>query len=432
MTAELLFVGDIHLGRRPTGLGGVLAEIGLDPHALSPAAAWRAVVGYALRRRPSAVVLAGDVVEGERDRFEAFAHLERGVSELAKNGIAVFGVAGNHDGLVLPRLAERIPDFCLLGVGGRWEARPLAPDLPVDLLGWSFPQRHVTTNPLEHEGLAAALAARRPDAALLGVLHADLDQANSPYAPVSRAELARLDVDAWFVGHVHRPDPLEGPRPVGYLGSLVGLDPGEPGWRGPWSVEVHGPRAVQARRLPGGPIRWEVLELDLDRLDAPGSQALDVLHERVHEALRTRVAEDPTLTSPNIALVAARLHLRGRPAHRPVARELAALPAAARILHVDGTPWCIEAVVDHTRPRVDLEELARQNTPPGLLAARLLALERGDPEADEWVRALDAHASTYTTGPWAEVEAPLRPAREVAMAAGLRLLDELLAMREVR
>lgn len=432
MATELLFVGDIHLGRRPTGLGEALAELGLDPHDLSPAAAWRATVERALAERPAAVVLAGDVVEGERDRFEGFAHLERGVSKLALADVPVYGVAGNHDGLVLPRLADRIPGFVLLGASGRWETVPVADDVPVDLLGWSFPQRHVADSPLRRPDLTQALAARRPGAALLGVLHADLDQATSRYAPVARADLERVDVDAWLVGHVHRPDPLVGPRPVGYLGSLVGLDAGEPGWRGPWRVEVRGPGDVRAHRLPGGPIRWEAIELDLSDLDAPRGEALDALHARVHEAMRARAAADPTLAEPGLHLVATRLRLVGRPAHREVVRELAALPAAARVLSVGGTHWFLESVRDDTRPRLDLEALAAQPTPPGLLAARLLAIERGDPEAEPLLRALEARAAGHRSGGWAEVDAPFRPPREVALDAGLRLLEKLLATREVR
>ena len=430
MGTELLFVGDIHLGRRPTGLSEALAELGLEAHALSPAAAWAATVDRALADRPAAVVLAGDVVEGERDRFEAFAHLERGVARLTAAGVPVVGVAGNHDGHVLPRLASRIPAFRLLGAGGRWEALAVAEG--VDLLGWSFPRRHVRDSPLAHPGLDEALAARSPGAAMLGVLHADLDQAGSPYAPVGRAELERVPVDAWFAGHVHRPDALEGPRPLGYLGSLVGLDAGEPGWRGPWAVEVRGPGAVRARRLPGGPVRWEPLDVDLDDLDAPAEQALDALHARVHEAMRERARQDSLLADPGLRLVVARARLSGRPAHRGVARQLAALPVASRILPVGPVPWLLEAVRDDTRPRLDLEALATRSTPPGLLARRLLALERGDPEAEAWLGGLDAHAASHRAGGWAEVDAPLPAPREVALRAGLRLLDALLETREVR
>lgn len=44
------------------------------------------------------------------------------------------------------------------------------------------------------------------DVATLGILHADLDVPDSPYAPVTRAELASTNVALWLLGHVHKPD----------------------------------------------------------------------------------------------------------------------------------------------------------------------------------------------------------------------------------
>ena len=68
----ILFVGDIHLGRRPAGLDVALSSVGLNAHQLSSAAAWRETVKHAVEIGARAVVLAGDVVDSEKDRFEAY------------------------------------------------------------------------------------------------------------------------------------------------------------------------------------------------------------------------------------------------------------------------------------------------------------------------------------------------------------------------
>ena len=70
VSGEILLVGDIHLGRRPQRL----ARAELDDRALSPAVAWERTVDLALRSPGAvqAVVLAGDVVDQEKDRFEAW------------------------------------------------------------------------------------------------------------------------------------------------------------------------------------------------------------------------------------------------------------------------------------------------------------------------------------------------------------------------
>ena len=197
LSRPVLFVGDIHLGRSPHRL----AKADLDPSALNPACAWRRVVRYAIDQGVQAVVLAGDVVDQDKDRFEAFGHLQRGVADLVAAGVQTIGVAGNHDHIALPRLAERIPSFHLLGRGGSWERRQLE---GVDLIGWSFPSRHHHADPLDSPGLDAAITNRRTDALAVGVLHGDLDAGKSAYAPVRSEALARRDVSAWFLGHISR------------------------------------------------------------------------------------------------------------------------------------------------------------------------------------------------------------------------------------
>ena len=101
------------------------------------------------------------------------------------------------------------------------------------------------------------------------------------FAPPSSAD---APVDAWLLGHIHKPDRLAPPRPIGYLGSLTGLDPGETGPRGPWSLEFSGPEPV-LEHLPLAPLRWEEVTVALDGLEseddvpARAVAALDTLHE---------------------------------------------------------------------------------------------------------------------------------------------------------
>ncbi|MFZ4580969.1 MAG: metallophosphoesterase family protein [Myxococcota bacterium] len=148
MARPLLFIGDIHLGRRPVGLDAPLVEAGLNARDLSAAAGWRLAVQHAIDQQVRAVLLAGDVVDHEKDRFEAYGQLERGVRDLRQAGIPVIAVAGNHDGLVLPRLVRAIEGVTLLGGNGAWTRHALEDDGPlVDVVGWSFPQRVVREDP---------------------------------------------------------------------------------------------------------------------------------------------------------------------------------------------------------------------------------------------------------------------------------------------
>ena len=152
--------------------------------------------------------------------------------------------------------------------------------------------------------------------AVLGVLHCDLDgPPTSPYAPVRRVDLERQSVDAWLLGHVHRPSDLSGDRPLGYLGSLSALDPGEPGAHGPWRVEVDGPGRVRATQVPLAPMRYEQRALDVSEVGADGALAPEAALERAVLATLAEVAAECDAEDAQAKLVACRLTLKGRTAH---------------------------------------------------------------------------------------------------------------------
>ena len=313
---KLLCVGDIHLGRQPARLPAGLADE-LKASELGPGAAWRLAVDFALRDEVDAVLLAGDVVEQEDDFYEAYGDLRRGVDRLAAAGTRVLAVSGNHDVQVLPRLADAVPGFELIGRGGAWEVKgvPGRDGRRVQVLGWSFPERRVSTSPLAAHDLPVLDRGSGP---IIGLLHCDRDAAGSPYAPVRSAELADTPADAWLLGtstsrsgwlHPGRSD-ISAPLPVS---TRARPDP-----RGPWRLEYAGSE-LALEHLPLAPLRWEEVEVALDGLesaenvDALAVSALDALHERLAaERFRPRA-------------VGCRLRFTGRSAHRrAVERSLAA------------------------------------------------------------------------------------------------------------
>jgi hypothetical protein len=420
MAATLLLVGDIHLGRRPSGLPEELAGGALSPSDLTPAAAWAATVDLALHHRVDAVVLAGDVVEADNARFEAFGPLEQGVRRLVEGGIAVWAVAGNHDVEALPRLAELIPGFRLLGRGGRWEPASVRRENEtlLHLIGWSFPARLHRASPLDSGGFPA-----RPDDDLpvIGVLHCELEGGRSPYAPVARAELDRLPVDAWFLGHVHRPSELGGSRPVGYLGSLVGLDPTETGLHGPWLLRV-APGTLSLEQVPLAPLRWEEVTLDVAGLHGP-----DRLHEAVVEAMRALHGRLGGAIGEARA-VGCRVLLEGSTTFQAELRaQLERERIAGAGFDQDGVFYFVQKVVDRSEPALDLERIAATDDPPGLLARRLLRLRAGE---DELLPQARRELSRAAADSWWRQLGPIGleddHVRELLLAAGMRALEELL------
>jgi DNA repair exonuclease SbcCD nuclease subunit len=403
MTLRLLAVGDLHLGRRPTRLPEALAGRLED---FAPAAAWQRTVDLAVRESVDAVVLAGDVVESRHDYFEALPRLQAGVARLAQAGIQTLAVSGNHDVDVLPRLIDRVPDAHLLGRDGRWESIALsaASGEQATLWGWSFPSAHFRSSPLD------ALPRERGAGPHLGLLHCDRDQTGSPYAPVTGIALRDAGLDAWLLGHIHQPDALGVDHPHGYLGSVVGLDAKETGARGPWMLEIDAGRLRRFDHRPLAPLRWDALSVDLTGADdeATVTQRLDTSLETLAATLAAH-REQPEL-------VGLRLRLTGECALGASAIE-AALPPTERMLRLPGAQtidWFLESFRLDTRPITPLERLAERDDPPGLLARRLLILQRDadDPEREALLAAAEKQLQTVTDNPrWQQLPGD-RPSRE--------------------
>ena len=433
MPTTLLFVGDIHLGRQPARLAG----IGPPPKELSPVRAWEEAVRFALAHEVSAVVLAGDVVDNDRDQFEAYGHLERGIQRLTRAGVQVVAVAGNHDGIVLPRLSKALArsDFRLLGEGARWQRIELEVDPPVDLMGWSFPTRHWKDSPLDSPGLADALTERRTDASLLAVLHADLDGGASSYAPVPSRELDRHGaVDAWFLGHIHRPHGLAGPRPLGYLGSLVGLDRGETGPRGPWLVTVEGRGSLRARQVQLGPVQWEDAEVDVSDLPEAEDDAVDFLRGAVQDCFGEMRQRRPDLAAAALRVVAVSVVFVGQPVASGHVRSFVEACSPAKLLfHFDDQVWTAVTVRDRTRPAVDLASLMAQRSPLGLVAAVVQALESGGELPPGLAEGISSSVAPFREGTWTldEEDWPMPDQDELLLGAARDLLDVLLEQQRV-
>lgn len=384
---KLLCVADMHLGRVPARLHEDLVDRVAE---LGPSAAWRRAVELALDERVDGVLLAGDLVDGGNDFFEAFAHLRDGVRRLTEHGVQVVAVAGNHDPEVLARLVQVVPEVRLLGAGGAWECFDLrsASGARVRVVGWSFPRRLVEERPLAGGELVAALveaAGSGPQPlTTLGLLHADRDVSGSRYAPVSSAELAAAPVDAWLLGHVHAPDAhlleaqtdpsgLRGPGyRGGYLGSLCSNDPGEPGARGAWLLEVSPDGSLDLQHRCLTPLRWEYLELDVTELATP--EDVEPALVRLLEELSQSLLDEGS----NPLAVGCRVALTGRtPFRAELERLLANGPSGTRISHeLVGVHFFVDEVRVQALPVVDLEELARRDDPVGLLAARIVALRQ--------------------------------------------------------
>ena len=377
--AAILAIGDVHLGTHCSGVADVVSSWGIDPNALTPAAALKRAADFAIERQVDAVLFAGDVVESANARFEAMPPLEQCVRRLVAAGIEVIAVAGNHDVEALPRMASLVDGFTLLGAGGRWGSQTITRnEAPVaEIVGWSFGERFVRQSPVA-QLLSEPLEALSSGVPRIGLLHADLDASGGYYAPIRRAELDDTGYDAWLLGHIHKPsiDSLSAgtdSRPAGYLGSLVGLDPSETGPHGPWLLTLRVGGGLQLEQVPLAPLRWEPVSISIDGLE----HVDDVADRLLYEAGRRvgRIREDGLL--PRALGLRARL-TGTSPCHEAVVTRIAGGEWKDLARDVDGAVVFFNKITAAMTPRLDLAEMAQGDDPAALMAQRLLILERDD------------------------------------------------------
>jgi exonuclease SbcD len=427
---RILCAGDLHLGRRSSRL-----PEGVDARAHSAAAAWSALVELAIDQRVDLVALSGDLVDRANRYFEAFGPLERGIRRLAEARIHVAAVAGNHDFDVLPKLAPSLgKTFHLLGAGGRWQAVtvPRHDGKPaLHIVGWSFPEDgngHVRTSPM-----AGFPALPNDGVPLLGLLHADLDQPQSPYAPVRSDELRATPVSFWLLGHVHVPrlHPQPGAAPLLYPGSPQALDPGETGAHGAWMVELAPGRLPVARQVALSTVRYDVVEVDITE-----TSDLHEADRRVAESVRAHVQRVAEEGCGPLRHLGCRVRLTGRtPLHHALERRMRDRLSDLEAEHGE-VRGCVERLDVATWPAADLRALAATPDAPGVLARLVLGMDAGTLDAGQErlmaelsARAADVHRARPYQALADPAPAP-QELRALARRQALLLLDTLLAQKE--
>ncbi|MDX2475425.1 MAG: metallophosphoesterase [Candidatus Krumholzibacteria bacterium] len=431
---KILFVGDMHLGRRASripddiGAGG-----GPTPEDLAPLITLQRTVDLACAEKVQAVAFAGDLVHAENNLFEARAQLEAGLAPLLEAGLKIVAVAGNHDTHIMPLLADSIAGLHLLGRNGTWSSADITPQ--VRLAGWSFPAPHHRDSPL-----LQTPPAPQTGVVTIGLLHADLDVAKSRYAPVNSGQLQNLGYDGWALGHIHAPDATptpENPARPFYLGSIGAVPPTETGAHGPVLATVGANGSIQWERRIIAPLRWEHVELSVDELalgnpdspDGPHSLVADpvaVLRRHLYTFAETCLPPiDPQY--PLLAL-GLRLTLTGTHVAAHVLQEaVRKLQSQAMVSKIDGCWIFIDKITADFNLPLDLQDLAGRQDPPGLLARRILALEMNDPAADDLVRqARRQFDEVSLPREFAESQATDQMARKYLIRAGRQALNALL------
>jgi DNA repair protein SbcD/Mre11 len=417
---KLLATADIHLGKRSSHAG--------DDHA-SPRHAWNDFVNHAVNGAYDMVLLTGDIVDQDNRYFEGSSILEAGLKILDRHGIHVCVVSGNHDYEVLPLIMKRF-DFTnvyLLGAGGKWERKILEiRGQKISVTGWSFPHRHYRFDPLND--LAATLTDADDSDFRIGMVHGDLYDPKSTYAPLSMNSLTASGHLVWFLGHVHKPAMFGSAATTMacYPGSLQALSPKESGSHGALHVELDKGRMTREEQIVLSRTRYETLDLHLtgDEYRYPDSVRQEVnnrLQEcqedfrKQHDRLQTLVLDLNVHVNTDI-----KESVMSRLGELQDVQEIDYDGLNLRVRTIE----CIGKI-----PPADVQTLMEQSSPAGLLARILHALENDQhhPQAEK----LEAKIRDQIRSIPSTVFQPVKIAR---IEAGRPLENEVrtIALRQCR
>ncbi len=277
---RFVHVADVHLDTPFTGRSDAVRRRLRD----ASREAFRRAVDLAIREEVHALLIAGDLFDGDRLSFTTERFLLEQAGRLADHGITVVYATGNHDpgsSDTGPRLLDWPSNVHV--VGDATPSKVLVTTRSGEAVGYVNAIGHA--GPSESDDLSRALPRPAADLPEVGLLHTQVHSSvgsadHHPYAPSELTYLLRAGYDYWALGHVHLRQELADDPPIWYAGSLQGRTHAERGERGALLVDLTDRSGPTVAFRPLAPVRWETVTVD--RLDSVSS--LDELERQVQVA----------------------------------------------------------------------------------------------------------------------------------------------------
>ena len=232
------------------------------------------IVDLCLDEQVDALLLAGDLYDGDQTSMKTARFLSEQLRRLSNAGIRTFIIRGNHD--ASSRITKELvfPDSVKV-FSGRAEAIPVERDtseLPIVIHGVSFAQ------PQAPESLIGKYKLPVADAVNIGIMHTSL--AGTPghdiYAPCSLADLQGTGFQYWALGHVHKRMVVEGACTIVMPGIPQGRDINESGVKSVTLVTVQDDRTIHVEERCTSIAQFERVNLDVTGIETWEELALGI------------------------------------------------------------------------------------------------------------------------------------------------------------
>lgn len=345
---------------------------GLEAHADAPIAeirgatrrAFDALIDLAIDEAVAFILIAGDLYDGDWKDYNTGLYFAGRMGRLAKAGIKVFIVSGNHDAASQITKAIPWPDNVRVFSSRKPESITLH-ELGTVIHGQSYSFRAVTDN------LAVGYPRKEPGYVNIGLLHTSLTgrPGHEDYAPCAIAELQAKGYEYWALGHVHRREIVAEEPWIVFPGNLQGRHIREDGAKGVTVVTLQEGRITEVQERSLDVLRWTTCRVDLSGCDSM---------ENVYNAARQGLIRERDLADGRT--LALRLVLTGSTAvHALLLARTAELTEEFRGIAAGlGELW-LEQVRFQTNRKVRLEDILGEDTP---LAGLLETIHQLKPDGD--------------------------------------------------
>lgn len=283
---SVVHAADIHLDSPLRGLGRLADEDLVHRLRSATRSAFDNLVDHCIATRPAALLLAGDLYDGDWRDYSTGVHFVARMRDLADVAVPVILVQGNHDAeSVISRSLTLPPNVTRLGTDGP-ETRHLE-DAGLAVHGQGFATKAVSTN------LAAGYPPAIRGMINIGILHTSVQgySHHDPYAPCSVADLTGRGYAYFALGHVHARQVLAtGRTTVAFSGNLQGRHIRETGPKGALEVRLRPDAEADLTFLPLDVARWHLVTVDVGaaRDEAAAYDLVDTEIGRVREEAGTR------------------------------------------------------------------------------------------------------------------------------------------------
>ena len=253
---RLLHAADLHVD---SPLRGLSAYPGAPEGEIRSATrrALTNLVDLACEESVDAVLLAGDIYDGDWPDYNTGLFFRSEMARLGEAGIDVYLVSGNHDAASQISRRLSLPEN-VIEFGKHAPESQVDEKLSLAVHGQGYAVRDVKDN------LAIAYPEPKPGYFNVGLLHTALNgrDGHDNYAPCSVEDLRARNYDYWALGHVHTRETVSTEPYIVFSGNIQGRHARETGPKGCVLVDVgtDGRATVSFRELDV--VRWTHLEVD--------------------------------------------------------------------------------------------------------------------------------------------------------------------------